>query len=269
LASGKLSGTEFTQANSNPYYPMKLSKLLTLLLAASLPATLALADHDTDNRIEVTAKGSYNFHVVLQDKVKADADNGIVTLKGTVEDKDQKSLAEDTVSGLPGVVRVDNQITVEGGQPEHSDGWIAFKVRGLLLVRANVSATNTHVDVQGGVVTLTGTADTVAQKELTEEYAKEVDGVKSVTDNISVNASPDAKPTVRDEVDDASITTQVKLALLGNRATSAVSTKVKTQGGVVTLAGEADNAAARDLAGRLAQRVRGVVSVTNEMTTKN
>jgi hyperosmotically inducible protein len=248
---------------------MKLSKLLTFLLAASLPATLALADHDTDNRIEVTAKGSYNFHVVLQDKVKADADNGIVTLKGTVEDKDQKALAEDTVSGLPGVVRVDNKITVEGGQPEHSDGWIAFKIRSLLLVRANVSATNTHVDVQGGVVTLSGTADTVAQKELTEEYAKEVDGVQSVTDNISVNASPDTKPTVRDDVDDASITTQVKLALLGNRATSAISTKVKTQGGVVTLAGEADNAAARDLAGRLAQRVRGVVSVNNEMTTKN
>ena len=249
---------------------MKPAKLLALLLATSLPATLALADHDTDHRIEVTAKGSYNFHVVLQDNVKADADNGVVTLKGKVQDKDQKALAEDTVSGLPGVVRVDNEITVEGGEPEHTDGWIAFKIRSLLLVRANVSATNTHVDVHAGVVTLTGTADTVAQKELTEEYAKEVDGVQSVTDDISVNASPDSsKPTARDEVDDASITTQVKLALLGNRATSAVSTKVKTQGGVVTLSGAADNAAARDLASRLAQRVRGVVSVTNEMTTKN
>ncbi len=248
---------------------MKLSKLISLLLAVSLPASLALADHDTDHRIEVAAKGSYNFHVVLQDKVKADADNGIVTLKGTVEDKDQKALAEDTVSDLPGVVRVDNEITVEGGEPEHSDGWIAFKIRSLLLVRANVSATNTHVDVQGGAVTLTGTADTVAQKELTEEYAKEVDGVQSVTDNISVNPTPNAGPTMRDEVDDASITTQVKLALLGNRATSAINTKVKTEGGVVTLSGEADNAAARELATRLAQRVRGVVSVNNGMTTKN
>jgi len=248
---------------------MKLSKLLILILAAALPASLALADHDTDNRIEVTAKGSYNFHVVLQDKVKARADNGIVTLKGTVEDKDQRTLAEDTVSGLPGVVRVDNEITVEGGEPVHSDGWIAFKIRSLLLVRANVSATDTHVEVHGGAVTLSGTADSVAQKELTEEYAKEVDGVQSVTNNISVGEPGNPKPSVRDEVDDASITTQVKLALLGNRATSAVGTKVKTQAGVVTLWGEADNAAAKDLAGRLALRVRGVVSVTNEMTTKN
>jgi hyperosmotically inducible protein len=248
---------------------MKPSKILTLLLATSLPATLALADHDTDNRIEVTAKGSYNLHVVLQDKVKADADNGVVVLKGTVEDKDQKALAEDTVSGLPGVVRVDNEITVEGGQPEHSDGWIAFKIRSLLLVRSNVSATDTHVDVQGGVVTLSGTAATIAQKELTGDYAKEVAGVQSVTNNISVGDSTNPKPTMRDVVDDTSITTQVKLALLGNRGTSAVETKVKTRDGVVTLGGEADNAAERDLAGRLALRVRGVVSVTNEMTTKS
>jgi hyperosmotically inducible protein len=248
---------------------MKTSKLLTLLLAVSLPASLALADHGTDNRIEVSAKGSYNFHVVLQDKVKADADNGIVTLKGTVQDNDQKALAEDTVSGLPGVVRVDNRISVEGGEPEHSDGWIAFKVRSLLVVRANVSSTNTHVDVQGGVVTLSGTADSVAQKELTAEYAKEVDGVKSVANNISVNDPANAKPTMHEEVDDVSISTQVKLALLGNRATSAVKTKVMTQDGVVTLSGEADNGAEKDLASRLAQRVRGVVSVTNEMTTKS
>jgi hyperosmotically inducible protein len=248
---------------------MKSFKLLTLLLAASLPASLALADHGTDNRIEVTAKGSYNFHVVLQDKVKADADNGVVTLKGTVQDNDQKALAEDTVSGLPGVVRVDNKISVEGGEPEHSDGWIALKVRSLLVVRANVSATATHVEVHGGVVTLSGTADSIAQKELTEEYAKEVAGVQSVTNNISVNSPGDAKPTMREQVDDTSITSQVKLALLGNRATSAIKTKVKTQDGVVTLWGEAENAAEKDLAGRLALRVRGVVSVTNEMTTKN
>jgi len=233
-----------------------------------MPATLVLADHDTDKRIESAAKGSYNFHVVLQDKVKADADNGVVILKGAVQDRDQKALAEDTVSGLPGVVRVDNEIKIEGGEAEHSDGWIAFKIRGVLLVRANVSATSTHVEVQGGAVTLTGTADSVAQKELTEEYAKEVQGVQSVTNDIAVNEPANAKPTVREEVDDASITAQVKLALLGNRATSALATKVRTQDGVVTLSGQADNPAARDLAGRLAQRVRGVVSVTNEMTTK-
>jgi len=247
---------------------MKSSTFLTLLLASALP-TLAFADHATDNKIEAAAKDSYNLHVVLQDKVKADASNGIVTLTGTVLDKDQKALAADTVDGLPGVVRVDNQVTIAGGEPEHSDGWIAFKLRSLLLVRANVSATNTHVEVHGGAVTLSGSADTVAQKELTEEYAKEVDGVQSVTNNLTVAPPAPVSPTMRDQVDDASITTQVKLALLGNRATSMVKTKVATHEGVVTLSGEAENAAARDLAGRLALRVRGVVSVTNEMTLKD
>ena len=47
-------------------------------------------------------------------------------------------------------------------------------------MKANVSAANTQVAVKDGVVTLTGTADNIAQKELTETYAKEIDWVKSV-----------------------------------------------------------------------------------------
>jgi osmotically-inducible protein OsmY len=247
---------------------MKSLPFLTALLAAALP-TLALADRDTDRRIEKSAENSYNFHAVLQDHVKADADQGVVTLKGTVQDKDQKELAEDTVGDLPGVVRVDNQITIAGGEPEHSDGWIALKISGLLLVRANVSATNTHVEVHNGAVMLTGTADSIAQKELTEEYAKEVTGVQSVKNDIVVTPPSNATPSARDRVDDASITAEVKFALLGNPATSAVKTKVSTQDGLVTLSGEAENGAEKDLATKLAQQVRGVQSVMNEMTTKS
>jgi osmotically-inducible protein OsmY len=247
---------------------MKSLPFLTVLLAAALP-TLAFADRDTDRRIEKSAENSYNFHAVLDDRVKADADNGVVTLKGTVEDKEQRELAEDTVSDLPGVVRVDNQITIAGGQPEHSDGWIALKISGLLLVRANVSATNTHVDVRNGAVTLTGTADSLAEKELTAQYAREVDGVQSVKNDMAVNPPSNPTPTTRERVDDASITAQVKFALLADRATSAVKTKVSTRDGLVTLSGEAENGAEKDLATKLAQQVRGVQSVMNEMTTKS
>ena len=212
---------------------MKSSTFLTLLLASALP-TLAFADHATDSRIEKAAKNSYNFHVVLQDKVKADAANGIVTLTGTVEDKDRRRSPRTPLAELPGVVHVDNEITVEGGQPEHSDGWIAFKIRSTLLVRANVSATKTHVDVhERRRSRCTGTAETSAQKQLTEEYAKEIEGVKSVKNDIVIVGPNGATPTMSDKMDDASITAQVKFALLGNSATSALKTKVTTEGGVV------------------------------------
>ena len=222
-----------------------------------------------DRKIEDAAKASFNYRTVLENHVTVKADNGVVTLTGTVLDKDQKSLAEDTVENLPGVMSVNNEIVVAPAYPEHSDEWIALKVRGLLLVKANVSASATTVAVKDCVVTLGGTADNLAQKELTEVYAKEIDGVKSVKNNIVVNAAPATGETVGEKIDDASITSQVKFALLSHGATSALKTKIATTDGVVVVTGEAGSDAEKSLVTKLAQDVRGVKSVNNNMTVKN
>ena len=170
------------------------------------------------------------------------ADNGVVTLTGKVEDKDQKELAEDTVAGLPGVVSVTNRSRSCPRPPCIRTRWIAFQVRSLLLAKPHVSATATTVKVNDGVVTLGGTADSAAQRELTEVYANEIDGVKAVKNEI---ASPPAMPPrenhVGEDVDDVSITGQLKLALLSHSSTSALKTKVSTETGVVTVSGEADS----------------------------
>jgi hyperosmotically inducible periplasmic protein len=241
--------------------PTKPFILVLILLA---PAVL-LANYDTDRKIEDAAKASYNYHTILQDHVRVKAQDGVVTLTGTVPDKDQKALAEDTVSSLPGVTDVNDQIEVESPAPEHSDDWIAFKIRTTLLMKANVSATNTHVEVKDGVATLTGTADNPAQKELTEVYAKDIDGVKSVKNDLVVSMSA---PTSEHSIDDASITAQIKYQLFIHHSTSALKTKVTTNDGVVDIAGEADSNAEKDLVTILTKDVRGVKSVSNHMTVK-
>ena len=179
-----------------------------------------------------------------------------------------KSIAEDTVCNLPGVVRVDNQITLDPALKEHSDGWIALKLHTQLLVRSNVSNANTTINVKDGVVTLTGTADSQAQKELTGEYAKDIEWVKSVQNNIVVNEKPTMGETIGEHIDDASITSQVKYALFTHRSTSALKTKVTTTEGVVMITGEASNDAEKSLVGKLVESVRGVKSVDNNMTVK-
>jgi hyperosmotically inducible protein len=141
---------------------------IAFLLAATMPVAL-FASSSTDRKIEDSAKASYNYRTVLADHVSVKSMDGVVTLTGTVMDKDDKALAEDTVENLPGVVSVDNEIVVKSDYPEHSDEWIAMKVRGELLVKANVSASSTKVDVKDGIVTLTGTAKNRAQKDLTED----------------------------------------------------------------------------------------------------
>jgi osmotically-inducible protein OsmY len=246
---------------------MKLHKLVALSIIATSSVSL-FASSETDRKIEDAAKASYNYRTVLDNQVNVQANDSVVTLTGTVKDKDLKSLAEDTVSDLPGVTRVDNQITIDPALAEHSDGWIAFKLRTQLLVRSNVSAANTTVRVKDGVVTLTGTADNLAQKELTGEYAKEIDWVKSVKNEIVVKASPANAQTLGEKIDDASITSQAKYALFTHRSTSALKTKIKTNDGVVVVTGVAGSDAEVSLVTKLVESIRGVKSVTNNMTVK-
>ena len=243
---------------------MKNKNLSALLLLIASPLAL-FASHATDRKIEDAAKASYNYRTVLEDHVKVKAEAGVVTLTGTVQDKADRDLAADTVENLPGVVRVDNQIKVEPAYPEKSDGWMAFKIRGRLLVKGNVSAATTKVEVKDAHVTLSGTADNLAQKELTAIYAKDIDGVKSVRNDIVVTD----KPTLGEKIDDASITSQVKFALLTHKSTSAVKTKVVTSDGVVLVTGEAASDAEKCLVTKLAKDVRGVNSVSNYMTVKS
>jgi hyperosmotically inducible protein len=246
---------------------MKIKNLSVLLLLVASPIAL-LASSETDRKIEDAAKASYNYRTVLEDHVKVKAKDGLVTLTGTVQDKDDKALAEDTVENLPGVTSVKNNIKVKSAYPEHSDAWIALKIRSRLLVKGNVSATSTTVAVNDGVVTLGGTADNQAQRDLTEVYAKEIDHVKSVKNDIVIKEKPMTGETVGEKIDDASITTQVKFALLSHKATSAVKTKVKTIDGVIVITGEASSDAEKSLVTKLAEDVRGVKSVTNAMTVK-
>jgi len=249
---------------------MKTKYLPALLVLIASPLAL-LASHATDRKIEEAAKASYNYRTVLEDNVKVKAQDGIVTLTGTVQDKSDKALAADTVENLPGVTSVKNDIVVASSYPEHSDKWMAVKIRSRLLVKANVSAATTKVEVVDGVATLTGTADNQAQKELTGVYAMDIDHVKSVKNEIVVNAATGAprKETMGDKIDDASITSQVKLALLSHKSTSALMTKVTTNDGIVTVSGVAANDAEKSLVSKLAGDVRGARSVTNNMTVKS
>jgi osmotically-inducible protein OsmY len=224
---------------------------------------------DTDSRIESSAANSYTFKNYLKDdSIKTDSKNGVVTLTGTVADASHKSMAENTVASLPGVKSVDNQLVVSGEQPaEHSDAWITTKVKTALLFHRNVSATGTTVYTKDGVVTLQGEASSMAQKELTTEYAKDIDNVKEVNNEMTIaktTGAPDA--TLGDKIDDASITAEIKSSLLSHHSTSAIHTTVSTTDGVVTVGGIAKNDAEKSLVTKLATDINGVTSVINNMT---
>ena len=250
---------------------MKTTTSLALIMAAAtiLTLTTSLRASDMDDRIETSAKKSYVFKTYLtDDSIKTESKDGVVTLTGTVATTSHKSLAQDTVADLPGVKSVDNQLIVKAESPvEHSDAWLSVKVKSVLLFHRNVNATATDVFVKDGIVSLRGEASSVAQKELTAEYAKDVEGIKDVKNELTIAKTP-AKPveTMGEKIDDASITAQVKSSLLAHRSTSAIKTKVQTTDGVVTISGVAKNEAEKSLVTKLAADIKGVSSVINNMT---
>jgi hyperosmotically inducible protein len=246
-------------------FPLTLATVVSTLFISSAP----LRASDTDDRIESSAAKSYTFKTYLKDdSIKVESKDEVVTLTGTVADASHKSMAENTVASLPDVKSVDDQLKISGEQPaEHSDAWITTKVKTALLFHRNVSATGTTVYTKNGVVTLQGEASSAAQKELTTEYARDIDNVKSVNNEMTVAktpAAPDA--TAGDKIDDASITAQVKSSLLSHRSTSALHTTVSTADGVVTVGGVAKNDAEKSLVTKLATDINGVTSVINNMT---
>ena len=82
-------------------------------------------------------------------------------------------------------------------------------------------------------------------------------------------ATPEpAERTAGEKIDDASVTAQVKTALLTHRSTGALKTKVETRNGEVTLTGIAKNDAEKALVTKLVTDIQGVASVKNQMTVE-
>ncbi|MGA2604144.1 MAG: BON domain-containing protein [Verrucomicrobiia bacterium] len=246
-------------------YPLALVVAVAALVGGSTP----LRASETDSRIESSFKKSYVYKTYLKDEhIQISSKDGAVTLSGDVYNETHKPMAQDTAEALPGVTSVDNRIEIKGDRPtENSDTWVSMKVKTALVFHRNVNAHKTEVTVKEGVVTLKGEAASQAQKDLTTEFAKDVDGVKGVNNEMTVAANPE-KPgeTMGEKIDDASVTAQVKMTLLSHRSTGVLRTKVETTDGVVTLAGQARNAAEKDLATKVVEDVHGVKSVVNNMT---
>ena len=247
----------------------------SLRLARALAAAVVFAAGASAQAAEIDAaiapafKQTYVYRTYLADSaIQTESQDGVVTLTGTVNEEAHKMLAEEIVLGLPGVVRVDNQLaTPSEVAAENADIWVGRKVKLALMFHRNVNAGQTAVAVKDGVVTLQGEAGSLAQKELTGAYAADIEGVTEVKNELTVAAVPALEArTMGEKLDDMSITAQVKTALLTHRSTSAIQTKVVSRDGEVTLTGVAQSEAEKALAGKLVADINGVTSVKNDMT---
>lgn len=242
---------------------------ITLSLAAiGLFCVAGVHASEADERLQSSFVASHVYKTYLKDDASTfAAKDGIVTLSGTVVDPAHRMLAEEMAAGMTGVQKVDNRITTSGTETANSDIWIGRKISMALLFHSNVNAGRTTVAVRSGVVTLTGTAISEAQRDLTTAYAKDIDGVTEVKNEMVVVAGPAApERSAGEKIDDASIAAQVHTALMTHRSTASATTKITARDGEVTITGIATNAAEKILVTKLATGIDGVSGVKNLMT---
>lgn len=67
-----------------------------------------------------------------------------------------------------------------------NDSWLWFKTRAALLSTSDLRESTINVDVVNDVVTLKGSVATAAEKTKAEQVAKDIDGVKSVKNELKV-----------------------------------------------------------------------------------
>ncbi|MEC7691872.1 MAG: BON domain-containing protein [Pseudomonadota bacterium] len=186
--------------------------ILSLLVAGTLTTSAFAGSMDTANKWEEGAKDAwidgkaeatllFNGNLNSFD-INTDVQNGKVILTGKVDNSVDKKLAEELVANIDGVTDVDNQLTiVEGHDSEAMDGddmdmdsatgkltdaKIATVIKTRLLMDSDISGFDIDVDVEQGNVTLTGTVDSDAERDLAVEIAKNATDVTDVEDNLKV-----------------------------------------------------------------------------------
>lgn len=175
------------------------------------------------------------------------------------------------VGGVAGADKLDNAID-KTAQSAHKaadaggDSWVTAKTKIALFADSRVSGSKINVETKLGTVTLRGKVDTKDAKDAACEIAKGIDGVKDVKDEIQVVAAAHRK--VVDAKDDLIVAT-VNKNLAKERVLKEDKIDVRSDAGVVTLAGEVATLFDSAIASEAAFKVDGVKSVKNTLTLKN
>jgi hyperosmotically inducible periplasmic protein len=149
---------------------------------------------------------------------------------------------------------------------EYADDKIVLtKVKSALTSDKTTEAHEINIEVNKGIVQLNGFVDTAKEKDQATVVAKAVEGVKQVENNLIVKTE---SSSTGQSIDDSTVTSKVNTALIESKDTKAGDIKVATHNGVVQLSGFVDNEAQKTAAGKVAQSVKGVKSVKNDLHVK-
>jgi osmotically-inducible protein OsmY len=237
---------------------MYLSKKIFLLLISiflSISTGVFAQNEDLDDTdimhaIETELKTEQSVSAHLIDVM---VNEGIVTLSGSVDNLLACNKAVSVARSIKGVRSVVNNVEVK--PVSRSDAQIKQDVENAILQDPATETYSIGVAVEDGRVTLTGSVDSWAERELAEKVAMGVKGIKKIINEISIDYKEDRS--------DADIKDDVRRRLETSSWIDHAQIDVQVTDDVVYLSGAVGSAAERHYVQSLAW-VNGVKAVNIE-----
>ena len=166
----------------------------------------------------------------------------------------------------------DTQARTESVSDQISDARREAQIWTTYATNSHLHAFDLKVEVKGNKAILNGKVQSGAAKDLAEQIALGVEGIKQVDNRLVVDAAYEPPKRASGDrsfgeaVQDATITASVKSKLLWNSHTDGLDIHVDTNRGQVTLTGTVGSGTEKDLAGRIAKNTNDVLGVTNQLT---
>lgn len=204
-------------------------------------------------------------------EIESSIDEGVVTLSGTVESWQEKELAARVVKGVDGVVGINNNIVVDY-QANRSDDEILGDVQSSLVWNNRIEDSLIKVDVNDGVVSLSGSVGSLFEKNLAKEIVR-VAGVRDVDTSDLV-----VKSWMREEMErqnfltdksDEDIERAVHDAFIVHPRINEDSIDVEVNNGIATLTGTVTNLKTLRTASQITSNTRGVLATEQELSVDN
>jgi osmotically-inducible protein OsmY len=152
---------------------------------------------------------------------------------------------------------------------EAHDAWIDGKLEAAYLFNSELDNFKIGTSVTDGHVTLTGYVPSETHRQLAESIAKNLDGVTSVTNQLTIGKGDygwgEKERTFRTHFFDATTTARLKTSYALNKELNASDIDIDTKDGVVTLTGKVASPAAKQLAEQIAKGYDHVETVKNEL----
>jgi osmotically-inducible protein OsmY len=213
-------------------------------------------DVEIENRVEEWLENQDRLN---ESEILVSVIHGEVTLEGEIPSYALKQRAGMEVRNIPGVVSVQNKLQV-AVDVTAADKVLTEQVLTFLSLQPEVAEEDIEVDAEAGVLTLSGTVDTVWKKRRAGQLASEVIGVAEVVNKILVVPTNDRR--------DKELAEQIAAVLNRNTAARLDEIDVEVEEGKVTLSGTVSSENARKAALETAQLTLGVTEVEDRLVVR-